>query len=33
MIVDRPFYADYQQRTEREIPLVRLVETRPAPSA
>ena len=29
MIEDRPFYADYQTRTEREIPLVRLVETRP----
>ena len=27
---DRPFYADYQTRTTRRLPLVRLVETRPA---
>jgi deazaflavin-dependent oxidoreductase (nitroreductase family) len=30
LIADRPFYADYQTRTDRRIPLVRLVETRPA---
>ena len=29
MIVDRPHYADYQVNTERRIPLVRLVESRP----
>jgi deazaflavin-dependent oxidoreductase (nitroreductase family) len=29
MVVDRPFYRDYQARTERRIPLVRLVESRP----
>jgi deazaflavin-dependent oxidoreductase (nitroreductase family) len=28
LIVDRPFYADYQARTGRRIPLVRLVEVR-----
>ena len=27
---DRPYYNDYQSRTDRKIPLVRLVETRPA---
>lgn len=26
---DRPYYDDYQKRTDRRIPLVRLVETRP----
>lgn len=26
---DRPYYDDYQTRTDRRIPLVRLVETRP----
>lgn len=30
MLEDRPHYADYQTKTERRIPLVRLVETRPA---
>ena len=30
LITDRPHYADYQTNTERRIPLVRLVETRPA---
>ena len=29
LISDRPFYADYQSRTQRVIPLVRLVELRP----
>ena len=29
LVADRPFYADYQTRTERTIPLVRLVELRP----
>lgn len=29
LVIDRPFYVDYQARTERQIPLVRLVETRP----
>lgn len=29
LVLDRPFYLDYQARTEREIPLVRLIETRP----
>ena len=28
--VDRPWYDDYQSRTDRQIPLVRLVELRPA---
>ena len=28
LISDRPFYADYQARTERRIPLVRLIELR-----
>ena len=32
IVADRPFYADYQTRTERKLPLVRLVESRPAPS-
>jgi deazaflavin-dependent oxidoreductase (nitroreductase family) len=27
---DRPYYNDYQSRTDRKLPLVRLVETRPA---
>ena len=26
---DRPFFSDYQARTERRIPLIRLVEQRP----
>ena len=30
LIADRPYYADYQTRTDRRIPLVRLVELRPA---
>jgi deazaflavin-dependent oxidoreductase (nitroreductase family) len=30
LLEDRPHYADYQVKTERKIPLVRLVETRPA---
>jgi deazaflavin-dependent oxidoreductase (nitroreductase family) len=30
LTADRPFYADYSTRTERKIPLVRLVELRPA---
>jgi deazaflavin-dependent oxidoreductase (nitroreductase family) len=30
MLVDRPHYGDYQVNTERQIPLVRLVESRPA---
>ena len=30
LIVDRPFYQDYQDRCERRIPLVRLVRKRPA---
>lgn len=29
LVAERPFYLDYQARTERTIPLVRLVETRP----
>ena len=29
LVADRPFYRDYQEQTERTIPLVRLVETRP----
>ena len=29
LIADRPFYADYQSRTTRTLPLVRLVEPRP----
>ena len=30
LTVDRPWYDDYQSRTDRRIPLVRLVELRPA---
>ena len=30
LTADRPWYNDYQSRTDRRIPLVRLVETRPA---
>jgi deazaflavin-dependent oxidoreductase (nitroreductase family) len=30
LVADRAWYADYQQRTDRRIPLVRLAETRPA---
>jgi deazaflavin-dependent oxidoreductase (nitroreductase family) len=30
LTADRPYYGDYQTRTERRIPLVRLPETRPA---
>ena len=30
LTADRPWYNDYQSRTERRIPLVRLVERRPA---
>ena len=30
MLVDRPHYGDYQVKTERRIPLVRLVESRSA---
>src|SRR5450631_2100658 len=30
LTADRPFYNDYQAETERRIPLVRLVEDRPA---
>jgi deazaflavin-dependent oxidoreductase (nitroreductase family) len=30
LTADRPFYGDYSTRTERKIPLVRLVELRPA---
>jgi proline iminopeptidase len=30
LTADRPYYNDYQKRTERRIPLVRLVERRPA---
>lgn len=30
LVADRAWYADYQARTERRIPLVRLPETRPA---
>ncbi len=29
LTADRPFYVDYQSRTDRRIPLVRLVEKRP----
>jgi deazaflavin-dependent oxidoreductase (nitroreductase family) len=31
LTADRPYYNDYQSRTERRIPLVRLVERRSAP--
>ena len=30
LTADRPFYVDYQSRTERELPLVKFVEVRPA---
>jgi hypothetical protein len=30
LVADRPYYDDYQSRTDRRIPLVRLVERRPA---
>jgi deazaflavin-dependent oxidoreductase (nitroreductase family) len=30
LVADRPFYRDYQSRTSRELPLVRLLERRPA---
>ena len=30
LTADRPFYADYQSRTPRRLPLVRLIERRPA---
>jgi deazaflavin-dependent oxidoreductase (nitroreductase family) len=30
LAADRPYYNDYQTRTDRQIPLVRLVELRPA---
>jgi deazaflavin-dependent oxidoreductase (nitroreductase family) len=30
LVEDRAWYADYQKKTDRTIPLVRLVETRPA---
>ncbi|MFO7589690.1 MAG: nitroreductase/quinone reductase family protein [Acidimicrobiia bacterium] len=30
LTADRPYYDDYQRRTDRRIPLVRLVELRPA---
>ncbi len=30
LLADRPWYADYQAQVQRRIPLVRLVETRPA---
>jgi deazaflavin-dependent oxidoreductase (nitroreductase family) len=30
LVADRPFYDDYQSRTTRRLPLVRLVERRPA---
>ena len=29
LVLDRPFYVDYQKRTSRTLPLVRLVERRP----
>ena len=29
LVEDRPYYANYQTRTDRRIPLVRLVELRP----
>ncbi len=32
LTADRPFFADYQARTDRRIPLVRLVEQRPTPT-
>jgi hypothetical protein len=30
LVVDRPFYVDYQSRTTRKLPLIRLVRRRPA---
>lgn len=30
MVLDRPFYVDYQSRTTRKLPLIRLVKRRPA---
>jgi len=30
LTTDRPFYTDYQSRTPRKLPLVRLIERRPA---
>ncbi|HEX4220583.1 MAG TPA: nitroreductase/quinone reductase family protein [Acidimicrobiales bacterium] len=30
LVADRPYYANYQTRTDRRLPLVRLVELRPA---
>jgi deazaflavin-dependent oxidoreductase (nitroreductase family) len=30
LTADRPFYTDYQSRTPRKLPLVRLIEQRPA---
>ena len=30
LVEDRAWYADYQKRTDRTIPLVRLEESRPA---
>jgi len=30
LVLDRPFYVDYQSRTTRRIPLIRLVKQRPA---
>lgn len=32
MIPDRPYYADYQSMTERELPLIRIEKRRPAPT-
>ena len=32
LTADRPFFADYQTKTERRIPLIRLVEQRPTSS-
>jgi deazaflavin-dependent oxidoreductase (nitroreductase family) len=30
LVVDRPFYVDYQSRTARKLPLIRLLRRRPA---
>jgi deazaflavin-dependent oxidoreductase (nitroreductase family) len=30
LVVDRPFYVDYQSRTTRKLPLIRLLKRRPA---
>jgi hypothetical protein len=30
LTADRPFYLNYQSRCDRELPLVKLVEVRPA---